>query len=407
MFHSCDDKRPPPAPAKPGRRKLLKSAGAGLLVAPLLGLSGCHLLQTIGAASDAAALARYEKLPYFKDGHFQSPEETPYYPDRITGGSGPSGWSRFILPNQNAPRTPLPQVALDAASFAPPTADSSALAAYWLGHSSLIIELEGKRLLVDPVFGNAAPLPGIVRRFVDAPIKRDDLPPLDYVLITHDHYDHLEYAAMRALRTRETRFIVPLGVGAHLRKWGIAAERIHEMGWGNVFTQDGLDIASERAIHFSGRTFGRRNTTLWTSYVLKGQQRRVFISGDGGYGEHFREIGAKHGPFDLAFIEIDGWNPGWPKTHLFPQEVIQAHRDLGARALVPVHWGVFDLALHPWDESIRMIADLSDQAGGIKLLTPLMGERLTPESATKRWWEGEASPQDETTDPIDSAKEAR
>jgi L-ascorbate metabolism protein UlaG (beta-lactamase superfamily) len=377
-----------------------------LLVAPLLGLPGCHLLQTIGAAPDAAALATYEKLPYFKDGHFQSPEETPYYQDRITGNGRP-GWSHFLLPSPNTPKAPLPHVALNAASFAPLVRDAvpdsapdaapgfaadiapdfAPLAAYWLGHSSLIIELEGKRLLVDPVFGNAAPVPGIVRRYVDAPIKRDDLPPLDYVLITHDHYDHLEYATMRALRGRKTRFIVPLGVGAHLRKWGIPAHRIHEMGWGEAFAQDGLVIASERTLHFSGRTFGRRNTTLWTSYALKGRARRVFISGDGGYGAHFKEIGAKHGPFDLAFIEIDGWNPGWPKTHLFPKEVIQAHRDLEARALVPVHWGVFDLALHPWDESIRIIADLADQAGDIKLLTPLMGERLTPEGATQRWWE--------------------
>jgi L-ascorbate metabolism protein UlaG (beta-lactamase superfamily) len=366
-----------------------------LVAAPLLGIPGCHLLQTLGDTpdADAGAVAAYEKLPYFKDGLFQSPEELPHDPERATG-SGPSGWSRFILPTPHAPNTPLPQVALDASSFAPLSAASVPgfvpLAAYWLGHSSLILELEGKRLLVDPVFGNAAPVPGVVRRFGDAPIERDELPPLDYVLITHDHYDHLEYATMRALRTRETRFIVPLGVGAHLRKWGIPAERIHEMGWGDVFTQDGLAIVSERTIHYSGRTFGRRNTTLWTSYTLKGRERRVFICGDSGYGAHFRDVGAKHGPFDLVFIEIDGWNPGWPKTHMFPEEVIRAYRDLGARALVPVHWGVFDLARHPWDESIRMIADLSDKAGDIKLLTPLMGERLTPESVTRLWWEGEA-----------------
>jgi L-ascorbate metabolism protein UlaG (beta-lactamase superfamily) len=369
-------------------RKTVRCALVALLL--LAGVAGCHLLRTIGDVPDAEALARYGTLPYFRDGQFQSPEALLHYPERVTG-DGPSGWSRFILPDPHAPKTPLPQVALDAASFAPLSADSAPpLAAYWLGHSSLIIELEGKRLLVDPVFGNAAPLPGIVRRFGKAPIERDQLPPLDYVLITHDHYDHLEYATMRALRgRRETRFIVPLGVGAHLRKWGIDAGRIHEMGWGeSLVLDDGPVIAAERTIHYSGRTLGRRNTTLWTSYALKGQQRRVFISGDGGYGAHFREIGTRHGPFDLAFIEIDGWNPGWPKTHMFPQEVIQAYRDLGARALVPVHWGVFDLARHRWDESIRMSADLSEQAGDVKLLTPLMGERLIPESVTGRWWEG-------------------
>jgi L-ascorbate metabolism protein UlaG (beta-lactamase superfamily) len=274
---------------------------------------------------------------------------------------------------------------LDRSSF---PATPAEFAAYWLGHSSLIIELEGKRLVVDPVFGNAAPLPGIVRRFVDAPLERDELPPLDYVLITHDHYDHLEYATMRALRDADVRFVVPLGVGAHLRKWGVAAARIHELGWGEAYRADDLTIAAERTIHYSGRTFGTRNKSLWTSYALKGRRLRIFISGDSGYGEHFKDIGAKHGPFDLAFIEIDGWNAGWPKTHMFPEEVIQAYRDIGARAFVPVHWGVFDLARHPWDESIRLIAGLAAKADDVKLLTPRMGEKLVPgQGATDAWWE--------------------
>jgi L-ascorbate metabolism protein UlaG (beta-lactamase superfamily) len=357
----------------------------GLLVAVmLLAAAGCHLMQALGEAPSAAETADYEKLPYFKDGVFQSPEPLQSHPDRTTG-RGSSGWIRFALPNPNAPDAPFPKVALEASSFAAVPAD---LAAYWLGHSSLIVELEGKRLLVDPVFGNAAPVPGIVRRFTDAPLERDELPPLDYVLITHDHYDHLEYATMRALRNREVQFVVPYGVGAHLRKWGIAARRIHEIGWGEIYSADDIAIAAERTIHYSGRTFGRRNTTLWTSYSLKGQRFRVFISGDSGYGEHFKDIGAKHGPFDLAFIEIDGWNPGWPKTHMFPEEVIRTYRDIGARTMVPVHWGVFDLARHPWDESIRMIADLAAKAGDVKLLTPLMGEKLVPgETVTKAWWE--------------------
>ncbi|MDR0736786.1 MAG: MBL fold metallo-hydrolase [Zoogloeaceae bacterium] len=352
-----------------------------LLAIPLV-VAGCRLWRVIGDSPEAAEVAAYEKLPYYQDGRFQNPEPLPYYPDRVTGG-GPSGWIRFFLPNAHRPGFALPQVALDDTSFAAP---SEALAAYWLGHSALIIELEGKRLLVDPVFGNAAPLPGVVRRFVDAPIKRADLPPLDYVLITHDHYDHLEYATIEALKDRETRFIVPYGVAAHLRKWGVPAERIHEIGWGESITEGALTIAAERTIHFSGRTFGRRDTTLWTSYVLKGERFRVFVSGDSGYGEHFKDIGAAHGPFDLAFIEIDGWNPGWPSTHMFPREVIQACHDIGARAMIPVHWGVFDLANHPWDESIRLVRDLAARDGKIRLLTPLMGERVTPESETRAWF---------------------
>jgi L-ascorbate metabolism protein UlaG (beta-lactamase superfamily) len=367
---------------RPNRAMRVLLKGLFILAIPLV-VAGCHLFQVIGALPEPETAAAYEKLPYYREGHFQSPEELPHYPDRVTGG-GPSGWSRFLLPNPHAPQMPLPQVTLDKTAFGAPSAE---LAIYWLGHSSLVIELEGKRLLVDPVFGNAAPLPGIVRRFGAAPLKREDIPSLDYVLITHDHYDHLEYATMRALRERETRFIVPFGVGAHLKKWGIPDARIHEIGWGETYEENGLVIASERAIHYSGRTFGRRNTTLWTSYALKGQEFRVFISGDGGYGAHFQDIGARHGPFDLACIEIDGWNPGWPRTHMFPEEVIRAYHDIGAQALLPVHWGVFDLARHPWDESIRKISELADQDGRVTLLTPLMGERAVPgKSVTKKWW---------------------
>ncbi|MDR0441599.1 MAG: MBL fold metallo-hydrolase [Candidatus Accumulibacter sp.] len=360
--------------------------GAALAVVPLAA-GGCHVLQALGEAPSAEE-ARYAKLPYYRDGRFQSPEPLLHYPERATG-RGPSGWIRFALPNPNAPGVPLPRVMLDKSSF---PATPAEFAVYWLGHCSLIIELEGLRLAVDPVFGNAAPLFGIVRRFVDAPLERDDLPPLDYVLITHDHYDHLEYATIRALRDTNVRFIVPLGVGAHLRKWGIAAARIHELGWGEAHHAGSLSIASERTVHYSGRTFDTRNKSLWTSYALRGRRFSAFVSGDSGYGAHFKDIGAKYGPFDLAFIEIDGWNPGWPKTHMFPEEVIQAYRDVRARALVPVHWGVFDLARHPWDESIRLIADLAAKAGDVKLQTPRMGEKLLPgQDATDAWWEALAA----------------
>jgi L-ascorbate metabolism protein UlaG (beta-lactamase superfamily) len=346
-------------------------------------VSGLHVSQTVGHMPTEEDRAHYEGLPYFKDGRFQSPEPLTRFPERTSGG-GYRGWERFLLPNPHAPDGELPRIPLSRASF---SKTPSEFAAYWLGHSSLIIEIEGKRILVDPVFGNAAPFPGIVRRFSDPPLPRDQIPPLSLVLITHDHYDHLEYAAMRTLRHFDTRFIVPLGVGAHLRKWGVPADRIDEIGWGEVSSRDGLTIASERTIHYAGRTFGNRNKTLWASYAIKGGKFRVFVSGDSGYGAHFKAIGAKHGPFDLAFIEIDGWNPGWPKTHLFPKEVIQVYRDIGARAFVPVHWGVFDLARHPWSESIEILSGLVEEAGDVKLLTPRMGEKLVPgETLSKAWW---------------------
>ena len=345
--------------------------------------AGCALREFGQTPEDVSA---YEKLPYFADGKFRNAEDTPYYWERVAGGSK-IGRLRFLLSSPNAPQEPLPMVRLTKDNF---TETPEELAAYWLGHSSLIIEIEGKRILVDPVFGNAAPIPFIVRRYAPPPLAREDVPLPDLVLITHDHYDHLEYATMRHFRDRQTLFIVPLGVGAHLRVWGVPPEKIRELGWGDEFDHDGIRIVAERALHFSGRTLSTaaRNRSLWAGYVLKGQRKRVFISGDTGYSGHFRAIGEKHGPFDLAFIEIDAWNPGWPRTHLFPNEVIQACRDVRAEALVPVHWGVFDLALHPWDESIRMLAELADQNGGIKLLTPLMGQKCVPGlTQLSRWWE--------------------
>jgi L-ascorbate metabolism protein UlaG (beta-lactamase superfamily) len=343
--------------------------------------TGCALREFGQAPQDVSS---YENLPYFADGKFRNLEgDMPFYPDRVRGGK-PSRY-RHLLPSSNAPEVPLPMVRLGKDAFAGAPEE---LAVTWLGHASLIIELEGKRFLVDPVFGNAAPIPFAAWRYGPPPLKRKELPLPDVVLITHDHYDHLEYATIRHFKDKETLFIVPLGVGSHLLKWGVPPEKIRELGWGDEFSKSGISIVAERAVHFSARTWSSRNDTLWASYVLKGNQRRVFISGDTGYGEHFRDIGEKHGPFDIAFFEIDAWNPGWPKSHLFPAEVIRAYQDVRAVSLVPVHWGVFDLALHPWDESIRMVAALADEDSNVNLLTPLMGQKLIPGvTKTSRWWE--------------------
>jgi len=359
--------------------KIIMAVAAVLLGAVAL-LAGCALREIGQTPKDVSS---YESLPYFADGKFHNLVDTPYYPDRVRGGK--PNRLRFLMTSPNAPEVPLPLVKLNKDAFAEKPEE---LAVYWLGHASLIIELEGKRFLVDPIFDNAAPIPFAVPRYGPSPLKRKELPVPDYILITHDHYDHMEYATIRHFRNKETLFIVPLGVGAHLLKWGVAAGKIRELGLGEEFTSDGISIVAERTVHFSGRTFSTRNSSLWASYVLKGKQKRVFISGDTGYSGHFRDIGAKHGPFDLAFFEIDAWNPGWPKTHLFPEEVIRACHDVQAKSLVPVHWGVFDLALHPWDESIRMIAALADEDGGIDLLTPLIGQKLVPGvTSVSRWWE--------------------
>ncbi len=349
-----------------------------LILAVVAGLA-FYVWREVGQMPTEAELKAYEKLPYFKDGEFQSPQKLVYDFDNVR--NGPANWVRFLMKSPFAPEKPLPQVELKGKDFAE---KPEKFVFYWLGHSSAILELDGKRLLFDPVFGNAAPLPLAVPRYGKALISREDLPTIDYVVITHNHYDHLERRTVQALKS--SRFIVPLGVGTALRGWGVPAENIHELGWGDVYDKDGLRLIAAQTVHYSGRGLGDRNKTLWNSYVVQAGGQNIYWVGDTGYGEHFKMIGDKYGPFDLVTVEIDGWNTGWPNTHMFPQEAAKAVQELKAQKVVPVHWAVFDLALHPWHESIDMFAEAL-QGSGVELLTPLMGQKIVPgESKTQKWW---------------------
>ncbi len=350
-----------------------------IILIVLIAIAGGYALREIGKSPSEEELKAFEKLPYFKDGKFHGPEEMKLYPDKVR--NGPAGFLRMLTKSKFSPQKPLPQINLTKNSFADTPEDFTL---YWLGHSSVIMELSGKRLIFDPVLGNAAPIPFVVPRYNRAPIDYDNLPNINYVIITHNHYDHLERKSIQTLK--DARFIVPLGVGAALRGWGIKRENITEMGWGDIFETDGLTITAETAMHYSGRAKLASNETLWNSYVIKTADKNIYWGGDTGYGKHFKEIGKKHGPFDLTALEIDAWNPGWPNIHLFPEEVVQAADDLQAKQILPLHWAVFDLALHPWHESIDMLKEAA-QGKNVEILTPLMGEKLIPEKTqTKKWW---------------------
>ena len=341
----------------------------------------CNVRKRMGELPDEAEIRRRAALSNYKDGRFVNQE--PVTLDRKKVASSGGMW-RFLFSSENAPNRELPTVPRNRTSF---PAEPAEFSVTWLGHSSLIFELGGKRFLTDPVFGNAAPLPGIVRRYCAPPLPRRELPELDFILISHDHYDHLEYDTIRALRDSKVPFVTALGVGARLRGWGIAADRIHELNWHDSATVAGVKITALPARHFSGRSLKDRDRTLWASYIFEANGKKIFFGGDSGYGKHFREIGDAHGPFDLTCLEIDAWNERWPDNHMFPHQTIRAHRDLRGRELLPIHWGVFDLAMHPWDESIRQIAGLAAESE-IPLLTPRMGEPVTPgQSETGRWWE--------------------
>ncbi len=262
----------------------------------------------------------------------------------------------------------------------------------WFGHSTLLFQKNGLSILLDPVFSQRASpfqFAGSKQFPGTEALGLEDLPAIDYILITHDHYDHLDHGSILALAKQEKiRFIVPLGVGSHLEHWGVAASRIQEMDWWQELQLEGqLRLVMTPARHFSGRGL-IRNKTLWASYSFLWPDQKVFASGDSGYGPHFREIGEKLGPFDLALLENGQYNEDWPYIHMMPEEAWQAGRDLSAGHIMPIHWGKFTLALHHWAEPADRLLKAAAEADSV-FLSPLMGEQvqLSHEFPRERWWQ--------------------
>ena len=280
-----------------------------------------------------------------------------------------------------------------------PGIDPGPLAVTWLGHATALLEIDGYRLLTDPVWADRCSPSRSVgpQRLHPPPVPLEALPALDAVVISHDHYDHLDMDTVRMLaRTQRAVFVTPLGVGAHLRHWGVPASRIVELDWDQSFHIDDLILTCTPARHFSGR-FLSRNNTLWSSWVVAGPTHRAFFGGDTGYTASFADIGAQHGPFDLTLLPIGAYNKAWPDIHMNPEEAVRAHRDLnanndGAGVLVPIHWGTFRLAPHPWSEPAeRLVAAAAD--GGVEVAVPKPGGRVAVDAAAPGerrseygWW---------------------
>lgn len=284
------------------------------------------------------------------------------------------------------PKSPLPTVTPDFSAFQQP---EDALKVMWLGHSSILLNIEGQRVLIDPVLSQrTGPLGFMMRRFQAPVVTPEALPPIDLILITHDHYDHLDMGTIRAFQNTATRFVVPLGVSAHLLRWGIPVERIQELDWWQATSFKDLKVTATPAQHFSGRHLVKQSHSLWASWVIQSPNHRLYFSGDSGYDSHFKAIGEALGPFDLAFIESGQYSPLWPAVHLHPAESIQAFQDLNAKRYFPIHWGMFRLSTHAWYEPIRLLTAEAKRQG-IVLVAPKMGEiaLINGEEPPDPWWE--------------------
>lgn len=269
-----------------------------------------------------------------------------------------------------------------------PTSDTTQLALNWLGHATVLIKSGKSYILTDPVLlGRASPISFMgPKRLFPSPIAAEALPELEAVLISHDHYDHLSYKTLKAIAHKVKHFFVPLGVGASLRHWGIPDEKIIEMDWWQVHEDATLKITATPARHFSGR-FLASNNTLWASWAIEFGGHKIYFGGDSGYFEGYEEIGRRLGPFDLALMPIGAYNEGWRDIHLFPDEAVKAHQQVGGGTFLPIHWGTFDLAPHSWYDPMQKLI-VEAEKNKISLLTPTPGEWITPASQTNpHWWQ--------------------
>jgi L-ascorbate metabolism protein UlaG (beta-lactamase superfamily) len=342
------------------------------------------MLKSVGKNPEGERLTKIARSPNYRDGIFQNLSETHVQVEG-RGSFFKLFWKFMNKPANTKPPRPIPSVKTDLKNL-----PEGKPVLVWFGHSSYLIKINGKHILVDPVFsGYASPFKfKSAKNFDDSNVYAvEDMPKIDILLITHDHYDHLDYKTVLKLKEHSPFIITSLGVGSHLEYWGFDKNPITELDWNQSSEViPGFKITCLTARHFSGRSF-KRFPTLWSSFILQTPENTIYIGADSGYDIHFKNIVSKFGPFDLALLESGQYNEAWRPIHMMPEETVQAGIDIQAKVLMPVHWGKFSLSLHPWNEPIERVVKKAEELN-VKLTTPLIGEPVIigEHYPDKKWW---------------------
>ncbi|MGY3054118.1 L-ascorbate metabolism protein UlaG (beta-lactamase superfamily) [Pedobacter sp. UYEF25] len=341
-------------------------------------------VRSLGKSPEGGRKKRIQALPNYRNGAIENLAITPMQMKGV--GFGKMLFKFLFSKRPNAfPISELPHTKPNINGYT----NAASPEIIWFGHSSYLIKINGKRILVDPVFSaRASPFSFMgPKAFLGTEVvQASQISNIDILLITHDHFDHLDYETVSIIHPNVKKIITSLGVGAHLIHWGIPANKIIELAWNEQSLIDGLNFTAVSARHFSGRKF-KRSQTVWSAFVLKTSEYNLFLGGDSGYETHFKEIGKSFGPFDIALLECGQYNEYWPYIHMFPEQTVQAAKDLRAKVLMPVHWGKFSLAMHPWDEPIKRIL-VEAEKQNVPLTTPKIGETVVLDLVlpTEQWW---------------------
>lgn len=342
-------------------------------------------LPVFGALPRGSRLLKIKKMGNYRNGQIENLSYTPMQPDGVSMFSIFKAFFFEKHPNRT-PRKQLPVVIPDLES----KPDGATPEIIWFGHSSYLIKINSLKILVDPIFSKTpSPFSFIGSKAFPGTdlVKAEDFKDIDVMLITHDHYDHMDYQSILKLAPHTKNIITSIGVGCHLQRWKVPWGKIIELQWNEtVQLQDGLSFTAVPARHFTGRKF-KRNQTLWSAFVLQSQTYKLFLGGDSGYDTHFKQIGAQYGPFDIALLECGQYNAYWPYIHMFPEETVRAAIDLNTKVLMPVHWGKFSLAMHPWNEPAIRVRNAAS-ANGVKLAMPKLGEtvKIDQNFTVNEWW---------------------